>query len=189
MTTAEEIVDAIRAYFSPDDVIDITKSSPLQAKLRLLSYQISKDKKVDAAELAQEWYAVEREKFYQKPCANLFLQPLPRPCFFVVKLPSSSISNLLLAIFGLNNIDCIYESTSRLCERTAAPGLAEALGRFGQSRQLPLFCRFVCPSASSGLAVPNFPLILFILSDTFCGSPQGFASPTARGVGGRAKAS
>ena len=72
MTTVEEIIDAIRAHFSPLDVVDISKSSPLQAKLRLLAYQISKDDKPDTAELAQEWYLVEADKFYKKPCASRF---------------------------------------------------------------------------------------------------------------------
>lgn len=88
MTTVEEIVDAIRAHFSPDLVIDISKSSPLQAKLRLLAYQINKEDKPDAAELAQEWYAVESEKFYKKPCPSSPLPPRllhlrPRPPRFL----------------------------------------------------------------------------------------------------------
>lgn len=69
MTTVEEIVDAIRKSFSPDFVVDLPKPSPLQATLRLLAYQVGHDDTSDAHERAQEWYTVESEKFYKKPCA------------------------------------------------------------------------------------------------------------------------
>jgi hypothetical protein len=72
MTSVEEIIDQIRQTFSPLDVIDINKTAPLQAKLRLLSYQITKDvsqeSTADITERALEWYDVEGPKFDRKPC-------------------------------------------------------------------------------------------------------------------------
>jgi hypothetical protein len=42
----------------------------------LLAYQISKDNKSDPIELAQEWYAVESEKFWKKPASTSYDHPV-----------------------------------------------------------------------------------------------------------------
>lgn len=75
MTTVEELVDEIRRHFSPDEFLDISKSAPLAAKLRLLSYQLSDglvkpaDMEANKEEYALDWHAVESEKFSKKPSA------------------------------------------------------------------------------------------------------------------------